>query len=359
MTETAQRNSAIELAKSSLGTLAIAAIGVWIFSLLSAPLPWLLGSLSATMLACLLGWQYRLPLGFRRLAMLILGLYAGGALDRELFSSLLDWPLTMAAMLLLVAVTTWVASEYLHRRAGFDRATALMAGVPGAQSVVLVSCGQLGADERQVLLGQILRIITVIYGVPLLLITFGPMIDIDVGDSDRMVTADWPAFNVGHWALTVPGVAVGYLLARLLRLPQPMLLGPLFGVAALQMMNLTTAEIPGQSLLAVQFLLGASIGTHFSQVRWRQALGILGHGLVAMLITFALALLMTGLLTIVTDFDPAVLLLAFAPGGLAEIVLLAVALDIDPAFVVFHHLVRFVSIALVLPWVVTRWVHTS
>ncbi|TGG92400.1 AbrB family transcriptional regulator [Natronospirillum operosum] len=340
--------------KAALGSLVVAALGVGIFTLLGIPLPWLLGSLTATMLASMVGWGFRLPLVFRRTAMVILGLYAGSALDRELLSGLLEWPLTMTAMLVLVILSTWAASEYLQRRAGFDRATALMAAVPGAQSVVLVSCSRLGADERQVLLGQITRVITVIYGVPLLLITLGPWLDIDIADSERAMGASWPAFNATHWAMTVGFAVIGYLLARLLRLPQPLLLGPLFGVAALQMAQLPATEMPEQSLLAAQFLLGASIGSHFSHIGWRQALGILGHGFVAMLITLTLALLMTGLLVMVTDFDPAALFLAFAPGGLPEIMLLAMALDIDPAFVVFHHLFRFVAIALCLPWVVTR-----
>lgn len=342
------------MVRAAVGSLGIAAAGAGLFNLLGIPLPWLLGSLTATMLASLLGWEYRLPLGFRRVAMVILGLYAGSALDRELLASLLDWPVTMTAMLVLVVLSTWAASEYLQRRAGFDRATALMAAVPGAQSVVLLNCSRLGADERQVLLGQITRVITVIYGVPLLLIMLGPLLDVDIADSERALGAQWPTFNAAHWAMTAAVAMIGYLLARLLRLPQPLLLGPMLGVAALQIARLPAAEMPGQSLLAAQFLLGASIGSHFSHISWRQALGILGHGFVAMLITLSLALLMTGLLVMVTDFDPAALFLAFAPGGLPEIMILAVALDIDPAFVVFHHLFRFVAIALCLPWVVTR-----
>lgn len=81
---------------------------------------------------------------------------------------------------------------------------------------------------------------------------------------------------------------------------------------------------------------------------------MLGHGLVAMLITLLLALAMTLLMSRVTAHDTAALFLAFVPGGLSEVVLLAAALDVDPAFVVFHHLFRFIAIASLLPWLAAR-----
>lgn len=42
-------------------------------------------------------------------------------------------------------------------------------------------------------------------------------------------------------------------------------------------------------------------------------------------------------------------LLAFAPGGVAEMCLIALVLNIDPAFVALHHLVRITFILLAAP----------
>jgi hypothetical protein len=43
------------------------------------------------------------------------------------------------------------------------------------------------------------------------------------------------------------------------------------------------------------------------------------------------------------------LLIAFAPGALEVMIILAFVLGLDPTFVAAHHLVRFIGIALTLP----------
>jgi hypothetical protein len=47
-------------------------------------------------------------------------------------------------------------------------------------------------------------------------------------------------------------------------------------------------------------------------------------------------------------------LVAFAPGGLEAMTVLALVLGLDPLYVGIHHLVRFLGIGLVLPFIVSR-----
>jgi hypothetical protein len=56
-----------------------------------------------------------------------------------------------------------------------------------------------------------------------------------------------------------------------------------------------------------------------------------------------------------TGIGFAALLLAFVPGGLAEIGMLALILNIDPVFVASHHAVRVLLISLIVPLLATRW----
>jgi hypothetical protein len=51
-------------------------------------------------------------------------------------------------------------------------------------------------------------------------------------------------------------------------------------------------------------------------------------------------------------------LIAFAPGGLEAMTLMAFALRLDPLFVGAHHLARFFIISLALP-LVARWLAAS
>jgi uncharacterized membrane protein AbrB (regulator of aidB expression) len=80
----------------------------------------------------------------------------------------------------------------------------------------------------------------------------------------------------------------------------------------------------------------------------------LGVSLASFVISFALALAIALVGTMLTDFSLLKLIVAFAPGGLEAMVVLAFAMDLDPAFVAAHHLARFLLIALAAPFVV-RW----
>ena len=46
--------------------------------------------------------------------------------------------------------------------------------------------------------------------------------------------------------------------------------------------------------------------------------------------------------------------LAFAPGGVAEMGLIAVALGVEPAYVILHHLLRIIATITVLPQIYDR-----
>lgn len=340
-------NTALNL----LLTLAIAAVGALVFNALSWPLPWMLGSLTATLVGSLLGFTPHIPMRLFTAMLLILGVYAGAALDPGLLFTVWHWPLSLIGMVVLVIATTTVNHWYFRRFAGFDSTTALFASVPGAQSLVLIMGARSGADEKQMLIPQITRVLAVIYFVPLILVSLGDLTGLDINRIRSVPAEAWalPAWQSVVWALAA--IALGLWIARRLRWPQPLMLGPLTGVAVLQITGLTDLSIPGQALVPVQFVLGTYLGTKFAKIRWRTAVILSGHSLVALLLTVTLVALMTALLTLLTDIPAAAIFLAFAPGGLPEMVLIAATLNADPAFVVVHHVVRFLIIAIALPWV--------
>lgn len=345
---------ALHSALNLLVTLAIGAIGAVVFSLLSWPLPWMLGSLTSTLIGSLLGFRPHIPMRLFTAILLILGIYAGAALDPSLLYSIWHWPLSLIGMVLLVAATTAASHWYFRRVAGFDQTTALFASVPGAQSLILILGARSGADEKQMLIPQITRVLAVIYFVPLILVSAGDLTGLDINRIRAVPEETWalPQWSSVLWALGA--VVLGVWVAKRLRWPQPLMLGPLSGIALLQVSGLTDLSIPGQALVPVQFVLGTYLGTRFAKIRWRTAVTISGHSLVALLITVTLVAMMTALLTLVTDIPPAAIFLAFAPGGLPEMVLIAATLNADPAFVVVHHVVRFLIIAIALPWVAGR-----
>ncbi len=81
--------------------------------------------------------------------------------------------------------------------------------------------------------------------------------------------------------------------------------------------------------------------------------------------TFALSLGLTAIIIAValgyalavgslTGLPPVALLLAFVPGGVAEMGILALLVGVDPIFVATHHLVRVLLVYAVIPTLAAR-----
>ena len=71
--------------------------------------------------------------------------------------------------------------------------------------------------------------------------------------------------------------------------------------------------------------------------------------IVSVLLMIASALLFAALFSTLLGLDFLAVLLAFAPGGVTEMCLIAVALAIDPVFVAAHHIVRIMFIMIAGP----------
>lgn len=335
-------------------TFSSAALGAWLFHWLNLPLPFMLGPLTATLLISFTGFMPRVPVEFFLSMLTILGLYAGSILDQEVLAGVLKWPISLTAMFILVGVTVYVNTHYFNRFAGLDKLTAFFASVPGAQTMALLLSVQIGADDRKVLIPQITRVLAVIYFVPVVLVASQDWMGIEIDrvrgtPNDPWIMPEWHVI-----LLVLAAILVGYLIAKKLKWPQPTLLGTLCAVGLLQVTGVTQLDVPGQALVPVQFVLGTFLGARFARVEWGSAFKLSLHGFVALTITVILMFLMTVILVLFTDLPPAALLLAFAPAGLPEMVLIAATLKIDPAFVVFHQLTRFLIIALAMPIIARR-----
>ena len=130
-----------------------------------------------------------------------------------------------------------------------------------------------------------------------------------------------------------------------------MLVGPMVVSAAIHLAGLTASTPPFEAVAIAQVVLGTAIGCRFAgtpPVLLLRAL-VLAVGALVVLLSVAVAFaLVVGQ---ITGLDFAGLLLAYAPGGLAEMTLIALAQDIDPAFVAAHHTVRIALIVTLAPLV--------
>jgi hypothetical protein len=107
--------------------------------------------------------------------------------------------------------------------------------------------------------------------------------------------------------------------------------------------------LPGWLVEAALVVTGASIGCRFhgtTLAMWaRVAAATLGGTAILMAVTALFAAAVSA----ATGVGFFAALLAYAPGGVAEMSLIALAIDADPGFVAVHHVVRIGFILLVVP----------
>ena len=99
----------------------------------------------------------------------------------------------------------------------------------------------------------------------------------------------------------------------------------------------------------VQVVIGSVAGARFAGLLWKEFRTTVVLGLVWAIIMLIGAFLMALVSSTVVDAPLAALLLAFAPGGFAEITIVAFAIQIEVAFVVTCHVFRSFFVLVLRP----------
>ncbi len=337
--------------RANLLTLALGASGGILFAALNIPLPWLLGALLFTMVGSFSGLKLALDNRIRNPALTVLGVSIGAALTPDLLERARDWWLSLSAMALFVVVASPLAILYCRRVMGFDSTSATFAGIPGGLSEMVFTGSSLGGDARRIALAHTGRLAMVLILIAPAMQFFA---DIEVVGA-RPGFSPWATLPLVDLSVLLGCVFAGAVVGRLLRFPNPFLLGPLLLSAVAHLLGLTSAAPPNWLLDIVQLLAGAYVGAQFANTRLGELLRTLT---LSTLLTFALlglAGLFAWSLSQVAGLPLAAVLLAFVPGGIAEMCLIAILLQVDPIFVAAHHLFRVVMIMIASPLLAT-WI---
>lgn len=334
-----------------IGLALVLAVGLGaVFNWLTLPLPWMLGPMVATAGAAMLRAPIAAPVPLRPYVVVVIGVMLGSGFTPAFLDQIGLWAVSFAFLLVYLAICAAVIIPYYRHVAGYDAPTAYFAGMPGGLNEMMIVGREMGGDDRAIILAQASRIITV---VALIAIWFRLILGIDLSDRSGLGTsfADIPPVELG--VLLASGVA-GFFLGRRLGLPAPTLLGPMLVSAFVHLIGLTTNPPPQELVIAAQILLGTIIGGRFLGVApgtIARAIGLsFGATALMLCITFVFAIALYKLVG--QSLEQVVL--AYAPGGLAEMSLVALAMDADIAYVASHHLVR-ISLIVALAPLVFRW----
>lgn len=330
----------------ALGSLAAGAGGGLLFAVLGLPLPWMLGALSATIALAMAGVRLQVPERIRPPVIAVVGVMLGAGFKPGILQQAAQWTWSLAALALYLVLAALIAVPFYRRVAGFDVATAYFAAMPGGIVEMMTMGRAMGADERRVILAHAARIVVAVAAIAFWFrLVQGYEVSGNPGGTPllRMAPRDIAI-------LVACGVA-GALGATRLRLPAGALLGPMLLSGGVHLAGWTSSAPPGGLVVAAQVVLGTVMGCRFAGVSPREVGRALVLSAAATGMALALALVFAAALHLAMGLRADQVLLAYAPGGLSEMSLVALATGAEVAFVALHHVVRIVLVIVAAPLV--------
>ncbi len=324
-------------------TVAVGTLGAGTFLWLDIPGGAMSGSVVAVALLSVFGAATGLSAPLRVLSMASIGVAIGSVVGPDTFDQVAKYPASMALMALCVVGMTLTSAAIWHWLMGWPRSMALLASVPGSMGYIVSVSMTMGADAAKVAVVQMSRVVFLVTLLPFVIVW---------EQGGRVAN---PASGAFDPPLVVAGVLVAGMLAggvfTRLAVPGGMILGAIAASGLIHWAGLAPGQSPSWLMNGGQILLGAWVGSRFVGFDWslffRICLGtVLAVG-GALVVSILFAFIASQLLGV--SFGAA--LIGYAPGGQEAMVVLALALGVDPIFVATHHLGRYFLINMSLPFI--------
>lgn len=325
-----------------LATLALALAGAAVFHAAHLPLPFLFGPMSACLIAALVGAPIKGMGQVSVAARTILGVAVGASITPDVIGRLPQMAGSVVLVPVYVALIGLVGVPFF-RRLGFDPVTSWYAAMPGGLQD-MVSFGQeAGADVRALSLIHATRVFAIVIVVPLIMTgLYGATLTGAIGAPLRDVP-------LSELAWMAAAALIGWKGGERIGLFGAAILGPMIVTAALSLAGLVHVRPPAEAIQTAQLLIGIGIGVQYVGVTLRELRSFVLSGLAFVLILAALTAAFTEAVTLMGIASPVEAFLAFAPGGQAEMTVLALVAGADLGFVILHHLTRIVLVILGAP----------
>ncbi|WP_212524498.1 AbrB family transcriptional regulator [Actibacterium sp. MT2.3-13A] len=327
-----------EHASAWLKTIISTVLGTAVFWLLELPLPFLFGPMTGCLLAALAGLRLR---GFGQVsvaARTILGVAVGASVTPAVVAQLPQMAMSLALVPLYVLVIAGLGVPFFTRVCGFDRITAYYAAMPGGLQDMVIFGQEAGGDVRALSLIHATRVLILVTLAPILLTTvFGVSLSNPIGAP----AAELP---LAELALMAGAAFLGWRGGERIGLFGASILGPMLVTAVLSLAGLVHHRPPAEAIVAAQFFVGTGIGVYYVGVTLQELRRDVLSGIAFVLILAALSAALTEVVTFAGLAPPVEAFLAFAPGGQAEMTILAIVTGADLGFVIVHHLMRIILV---------------
>ncbi len=310
----------------------------------NVPLAWFLGPMLVTSLATLMGFKTKMPKLMLSSTLILLGLYIGNYIDKNLFSQMHQWFFTSLIMLIYIIISVLIVSKYLQIFSKYERKTSIFSAAPGALGPLMI----LAEDEKKTDLSQVatshlIRLIIIITIFPFIVNSF-----YDV-ENVKIVQVNFSDQNIEHLVLLIISSILLIIIFDRFKIPAALLSGTLFASGFLQILDIASYRLSPDIIDFCLLILGASVGCRFANKTFGEIARNALHSFIATFLLVVLGIIAAYLASLIIDKNFFTLLLSYCPGGIYEVAVIAIFFDLDPEFVSFHHIIRLLMILFIVP----------
>ena len=314
--------------------------------LVGAPMPFLVGGIIGS---AFFVWSFesrgrlipRLPPHVRLCAIAITGAMIGSRVPPSLIDTLFEYWLSALMMIPFVLFAHMGNYKIFRQIGGYRPVDAYFAGMPGGLIEAILLGEKAGADIRILTIQHFIRVLSIVLFVPFMFfILTGEVVGSAGGASISEQTYDASDISIILLIATI-----GLIVGKALKLPAAHLIGPLMLAIFFVVTFSVQINVPYWLMNFAQFIIGATLGAQFSGVDKELLKRSLKLGVIAVCFMLALGSAFAFFLIPFVPMDVKELLISFAAGGLAEMSLIALSLNLNSVIVALHHLIRiFLSI---------------
>ncbi|NKB19448.1 MAG: hypothetical protein GKS01_02785 [Alphaproteobacteria bacterium] len=304
---------------------------------LETPIPWMIGPMVAVATLNLLGIKaFALPYG-RQMGQVILGSAIGIYFTPPVLIALGANAFPILITTLSAFAIGGVGALVMSRVSGVDGKSAFFASIPGGSMAMANFAEKYGATMPPVAVAHSLRVSILVIVIP-----FG----ITYGGIHIEPSAYRPEFSLDY-SILIPWLAAGLILGELserLRFHNGCLLTPLFLGMILALNGVTLSEVPSWLTDFAQLMFGLILGERYERAFFARHKLFIPFALVnAIFIILASAAVALGV-SWAFDLPLATMIIATAPGGMAEMAIVAQALQMAVPTVMAFHLFRIIIV---------------
>jgi membrane AbrB-like protein len=246
-------------------------------------------------------------------------------------------------MFFYIVISILIVSKYLQKFSRYKEKTSIFSAAPGALGPLMILAEYEKSDLSQVATAHLIRLIIIITVFPFIIISLSPTASLELEKFDYM--------SQNHWDLVLLIMAslVFIFFFDKAKVPAALLSGTLVASGLLQIFDIASYKLPDASINFCLLILGASVGCRFANKTFKEVANNSFHGLVATILLVLLGLVAACIATFFVDTNFLSLILSFCPGGIYEVAVIAIAFDLEPDFVAFHHIIRLLFILFIVP----------